>query len=259
MQARSCSSLIARYAVAYDRAKSANDETLLASRQDDRIAGRNDCCHTCRLILTSCRACHRPSTAPGPVGRGRLNVSRMAGTSPAEDGEAGEGPAGRPESFGLSSMFSKILIANRGEIACRVIRTARRMGIATVAVYSDADAEALHVRMADEAIRIGPAPSAESYLAIDRIVEACRASGAEAVHPGYGFLSENVGVRQGAGRSRHRLYRAGRRRRSRRWATRSNRKSSRAPPGCRPCPAISTSCPMPRRRSGSRATSAIRS
>jgi propionyl-CoA carboxylase alpha chain len=89
-------------------------------------------------------------------------------------------------------MFKKILIANRGEIACRIVRTARRMGIATVAVYSDADAEALHVRMADEAIRIGPAPSAESYLRIDRIVEACLASGAEAVHPGYGFLSENL-------------------------------------------------------------------
>src|SRR6266581_571506 len=87
-------------------------------------------------------------------------------------------------------MFRKILIANRGEIACRVIRTARRMGIATVAVYSEADAEALHVRAADEAVPIGPAPSAESYLRIDRIIDSCRKTGAEAVHPGYGFLSE---------------------------------------------------------------------
>jgi propionyl-CoA carboxylase alpha chain len=89
-------------------------------------------------------------------------------------------------------MFKKILIANRGEIACRIMRTAKRMGIATVAVYSDADAEALHVREADEAVRIGPPPAAESYLNIDRILEACRASGADAVHPGYGFLAENA-------------------------------------------------------------------
>jgi len=88
-------------------------------------------------------------------------------------------------------MFRKILIANRGEIACRIIATAKRMGIKTVAVYSDADAEALHVRQADEAVRIGPPKSAESYLDIARIVAACRETGAEAVHPGYGFLSEN--------------------------------------------------------------------
>jgi propionyl-CoA carboxylase alpha chain len=87
-------------------------------------------------------------------------------------------------------MFKRILIANRGEIACRIIKTARRMGIGTVAVYSDADKDALHVEMADTAIHIGPPPAAESYLVIDKIVAACRASGAEAVHPGYGFLSE---------------------------------------------------------------------
>lgn len=88
-------------------------------------------------------------------------------------------------------MFSKILIANRGEIACRVIRTARRMGVATVAVYSDADRDALHVEMADEAVHIGPAPAAESYLVGARIIEAAKAAGAQAIHPGYGFLSEN--------------------------------------------------------------------
>jgi propionyl-CoA carboxylase alpha chain len=87
-------------------------------------------------------------------------------------------------------MFRKILIANRGEIACRVIRTARRMGIATVAVYSDADARAPHVRMADESVRLGPPPAAESYLDAELIIDACKATGAEAVHPGYGFLSE---------------------------------------------------------------------
>jgi propionyl-CoA carboxylase alpha chain len=87
-------------------------------------------------------------------------------------------------------MFKKILIANRGEIACRIIKTARKLGIATVAVYSDADRDALHVEMADEAVNIGPPPAAQSYLLIDRIVEACRSTGADAVHPGYGFLSE---------------------------------------------------------------------
>lgn len=88
-------------------------------------------------------------------------------------------------------MFKKILIANRGEIACRVIKTARKLGIATVAVYSDADREALHVRMADEAVHIGPSPSSQSYIVIGKILDAVKQSGADAVHPGYGFLSEN--------------------------------------------------------------------
>jgi 3-methylcrotonyl-CoA carboxylase alpha subunit len=90
-------------------------------------------------------------------------------------------------------VFKKILIANRGEIACRVIRTARRMGVKTVAVYSDADRHALHVSMADEAVHVGAAPPRESYLLGERIIEACAKTGAEAVHPGYGFLSENAG------------------------------------------------------------------
>ncbi len=89
-------------------------------------------------------------------------------------------------------MFKKILIANRGEIACRVIKTAKQMGIQTVAIYSDADRNALHVRMADEAVHIGPAPANESYIVIDKVMAAVRQTGAEAVHPGYGFLSENA-------------------------------------------------------------------
>lgn len=88
-------------------------------------------------------------------------------------------------------MFNKILIANRGEIACRVIKTARKMGIQTVAIYSDADAQALHVKMADEAVHIGPPPANESYIVIDKVMAAVKSSGAQAVHPGYGFLSEN--------------------------------------------------------------------
>jgi 3-methylcrotonyl-CoA carboxylase alpha subunit len=89
-------------------------------------------------------------------------------------------------------MLKSLLIANRGEIACRVIRTARRLGIRTIAVYSDADAKALHVRMADEAVHIGPSPARESYLRSDKIIEAAKTTGAEAIHPGYGFLSENA-------------------------------------------------------------------
>ena len=93
-------------------------------------------------------------------------------------------------------MISKLLIANRGEIACRIMRTANSMGIATVAVYSDADAKALHTRSADEAVHIGPSPAAESYLVGEKIVAAAKATGAEAIHPGYGFLSENAGFAQ---------------------------------------------------------------
>ena len=88
-------------------------------------------------------------------------------------------------------MFDKILIANRGEIACRVMKTARKMGIKTVAVYSDADRNALHVQMADEAVHIGPPPANQSYIVIENILKAIRETGAQAVHPGYGFLSEN--------------------------------------------------------------------
>src|ERR1700685_3973488 len=100
----------------------------------------------------------------------------------------GERPA--PEVASKYNMFKRILIANRGEIACRIIKTARRMGIETVAVYSEADRDALRVEMADHAVFIGPPAAAESYLVMDRILEACRKTGAEAVHPGYGFLSE---------------------------------------------------------------------
>jgi geranyl-CoA carboxylase alpha subunit len=89
--------------------------------------------------------------------------------------------------------FNKILIANRGEIACRIQRTAQALGYRTVAVYSDADAQALHVQMADEAVRIGPAPVQQSYLNIPAILEAAEKTGADAIHPGYGFLSENPG------------------------------------------------------------------
>ena len=101
-----------------------------------------------------------------------------------------------PPRSGEDFVMTSLLIANRGEIACRVIRTARRLGIRTVAVYSDADAKALHVRMADEAVHIGPSPARESYLRGDKIIEAAKATGAEAIHPGYGFLSENADFAQ---------------------------------------------------------------
>ena len=93
-------------------------------------------------------------------------------------------------------MITSLLIANRGEIACRIIRTARAMNIRTIAVYSDADAKALHVRSADEAVHIGPSPARESYLVGANIIAAAKATGAEAIHPGYGFLSENADFAQ---------------------------------------------------------------
>ena len=151
-------------------------------------------------------------------------------------------------------MFKKILIANRGEIACRVISTARRMGIKTVAVYSEADKDARHVEMADEAVLIGPPPSAQSYLQIERIVKACKDTGAEAVHPGYGFLSENP---RSAPRWRRKASSSSGRRltRWRRWATRSRRRSSRWQPRSTRSPA--TTRRSPRRRKPSRSPAGI--
>jgi 3-methylcrotonyl-CoA carboxylase alpha subunit len=96
-------------------------------------------------------------------------------------------------------VIQSLLVANRGEIACRIFRTARRLGIRTIAVYSDADASAQHVKQADEAVRIGPAAPRESYLNIPKILEAARATHAQAIHPGYGFLSENADFAQAVG------------------------------------------------------------
>ena len=154
-------------------------------------------------------------------------------------------------------MFDKILIANRGEIACRVIKTARRMGIATVAVYSDADRDALHVAMADEAVRIGPPPSAQSYLDIDNILQACRDTGAQAIHPGYGFLSENAEFAERI-KTEGLAFIGPNVPRSRAWATRSRPRNWLRRRASTQSPDMPTSSSAPAMRSTSRGRSVTR-
>src|SRR6266550_1459326 len=143
-----------------------------------RSTGRSSACFACKDALLP-----PPLAAEGWVG---LQRAPSLHPSPAPD------PRGRKKDAATRlAMFKRILIANRGEIACRVIKTSRRLGIRTVAVFSEADANARHTRLADEAVLIGPPPARESYLNIDRIIAAAKQTGAEAIHPGYGFLAES--------------------------------------------------------------------
>jgi len=142
--------------------------------------------HLMRLRSLSCLARRRWTSTTSSSASAATNLKREPPREPWEDLYTAH-PIDPSE-----KTFGKILIANRGEIACRVIRTAKRMGIKTVAVHSAADASSLHVKMADEAVAIGPAPARESYLVMEKILDAVRITGAEAVHPGYGFLSENT-------------------------------------------------------------------
>ena len=156
-------------------------------------------------------------------------------------------------------MFNKILIANRGEIACRVIKTAKKMGIATVAVYSEADRDALHVELADEAVLLGPAPSRESYLVGRQ--DHRRRQGRPArrpIHPGYGFLSRERGRSRAASRRRASSSSARSTTASRRWATRSRRRSWRCEAKVNTIPGWNDAIESPERRWRSRATSATR-